>query len=266
MARIVKTSQQWQKRRVWQKIWKNKNARRLRGAILREKPNIMLRHNVISICLSGLQSWSSINVASLSRANHLHRPKGVFVKRSKHSRIRSLLLSPSVVTSLRKKFPLTPIPLCHDSGDLLCHAIFVRIASFQEAPLETWLEFSLNLWPIIAKSPFPPCSSFRQIRGPFGHVIRILFKPVRQSFVKSPFSQNLSDWPILEVACDQFESCLQFTCGSPSTKPSDFRLSAGSGNDRECKQTLKNAAQRVMTLLMSYAPISISQWLFRCRH
>ena len=92
-------------RRVWQKNFK-KNARRLRGAILTEKPNIMLRHNVIyvdTICLSGLQGWSSINVASLSRANHLHRPKGVFVKRSKHSRIRSLLLSPSVVTSLRRQ-------------------------------------------------------------------------------------------------------------------------------------------------------------------
>lgn len=169
--------------------------------------------------------------------------------------------------SSEKSFPLTPIPLCYESGDLLCHAISVRIASFQEAPLETWLEFSLNLWPIIAKSPFPPCSSFRQIRGPFGQVITILFKPVRQSFVKSPFSQNLSHWPILEVACDQFESCLQFTCGSPSTKLSDFRLSAGSGNDRECKQALKTPTQRVMTSLwMSYAPISISRRLFRCRH
>ena len=102
----------------------------------------MLRNNVIyvdTICLFGLQGWSSdsINVASLSRANLLLRPKGVFVKRSMHSRIRSLLLSPSVVTSLPKKFPLTPIPLCHDPGDLLCHAISVRIANVQEAPLET---------------------------------------------------------------------------------------------------------------------------------
>ena len=161
----------------------------------------MLRNNVIyvdTICLFGLQGWSSdsINVASLSRANLLLRPKGVFVKRSMHSRIRSLLLSPSVVTSLRKKFPLTPIPLCHDPGDLLCHAISVRIANVQEAPLETWLEFSLNLWPIIAKSPLPQYSSFSSNSGAliFGHVMRILFKPVtRQFFVKSPFSQNSSD-------------------------------------------------------------------------
>lgn len=138
MARIVKTSQQRQKSRVWQK----KNCWKVTKGFFDEKPNIMLRNNVIyvdKICLFGLQGWSSdsINVASLSRANHLHRPKGVFVKRSKHSRIRSLLLSPSVVTSLRKKFPLTPIPLCHDPGDLLCHAISVRIANVQEAPLET---------------------------------------------------------------------------------------------------------------------------------
>ena len=63
MARIVKTSQT----RLAKKFEK-KNARRLRGAILTEKPNIMLRHNVINvntICPSGLQGWSS-KVGSLS--------------------------------------------------------------------------------------------------------------------------------------------------------------------------------------------------------
>ena len=36
-----------------------------------------------------------INLTSLSRANHFYRPKGVFVKRTMHFRVRPLLLSPS---------------------------------------------------------------------------------------------------------------------------------------------------------------------------
>ena len=35
----------------------------------------------------------------------------------------------------------------------------------------------------------------------------------------------------------EFEIHLQFPCGSPSTELSDFRQSAQSGNERECKQT-----------------------------
>ena len=38
----------------------------------------------------------------------------------------------------------------------------------------------------------------------------------------------------------EFEFHLQFPCGSPSTELSDFRQSARNGNERECKQTLKN--------------------------
>ena len=41
----------------------------------------------------------------------------------------------------------------------------------------------------------------------------------------------------------EFEFHLQFPCGSPSTELSDFRQSARSGNERECKQTLKNTCQ-----------------------
>ena len=37
----------------------------------------------------------------------------------------------------------------------------------------------------------------------------------------------------------EFEFYLQFACGSPSTELSDFRRSARSGNERDCKQTLK---------------------------
>ena len=68
----------------------------------------------------------------------------------------------------------------------------------------------------------------------------------------------------------EFEFCLQFPCGSPSTERSDFRQSARSGNERECKQTLKNTlklAPSVMTSLpVSSPPISISHRLFRCRY
>ena len=37
----------------------------------------------------------------------------------------------------------------------------------------------------------------------------------------------------------EFEFCLQFPCGSPPTELSNFRQSARSGNERECKQTFK---------------------------
>ena len=45
----------------------------------------------------------------------------------------------------------------------------------------------------------------------------------------------------------EFEFYLQFPCCSLSTELSDFRQSARSGNERECKQTLKNTCQGVMT-------------------
>ena len=41
----------------------------------------------------------------------------------------------------------------------------------------------------------------------------------------------------------EFKFPLQFPCGSPSTELSDFRQSAQSANERECKQTLKNTWQ-----------------------
>ena len=45
----------------------------------------------------------------------------------------------------------------------------------------------------------------------------------------------------------EFEFHLQFPCCSLSTELSDFRQSARSGNEHECKQTLKNTCQGVMT-------------------
>ena len=42
----------------------------------------------------------------------------------------------------------------------------------------------------------------------------------------------------------EFECRLQFPCGSLSTELSDFCQTARSGNERECKQTLKNMCQR----------------------
>ena len=41
----------------------------------------------------------------------------------------------------------------------------------------------------------------------------------------------------------EFEFHLQFSRGSLSTELSDFRQSAPSGNERECKQTLKSTRQ-----------------------
>ena len=61
----------------------------------------------------------------------------------------------------------------------------------------------------------------------------------------------------LDIECH-----LQFLFGSPSTELSDFRQSARSGNERECKHV-----PRVMTsLLMSSPPISILHRLFRSRY
>ena len=41
----------------------------------------------------------------------------------------------------------------------------------------------------------------------------------------------------------EFEFHLQLPCGSPLTELSDFRQSVRSGNERECKQTLRNTCQ-----------------------
>ena len=71
----------------------------------------------------------------------------------------------------------------------------------------------------------------------------------------------------LAITSLEFEFHLQFPCGLPSTELSDFRQSARSGNEHECKQILKGTCKRVMTsLLMSSPPISISHRLFRCRY
>ena len=45
----------------------------------------------------------------------------------------------------------------------------------------------------------------------------------------------------------EFEFHLQFPCDSPSTKLSDFRQSARSRNEHECKQTLKNIINVIST-------------------
>ena len=47
----------------------------------------------------------------------------------------------------------------------------------------------------------------------------------------------------LATTFPEFEFHLQLPCGSPSTVLSDFRQSARSGNERECKQTLKIKCQ-----------------------
>ena len=93
----------------------------------------MPRHNVIYVdtivCLSdGLQGLSRcivghptrVNLTSLSRGNHFHRSiKGAY--NCKHSRARSLLLSPlRLHLGAKKNISLPSVLLCHLSGDLLC--------------------------------------------------------------------------------------------------------------------------------------------------
>ena len=55
---------------------------------------------------------------------------------------------------------------------------------------------------------------------------------------------------------------LNSSCGSSSTELSDFRQSARSGNERECK----HVPRVMMSSLMSSPPISISHRLFQCRY
>ena len=67
----------------------------------------------------------------------------------------------------------------------------------------------------------------------------------------------------LATASPEFQFHLQFPRGSSFSGLSDFRQSAESGNERDCKQTLKNTCRGVMrSLLMSPTPISISLRLF----
>ena len=47
----------------------------------------------------------------------------------------------------------------------------------------------------------------------------------------------------------KFEFHLQFPCCSPSTELSDFRQSARSGNEHECKQTLKNTLKIITNVI-----------------
>lgn len=48
----------------------------------------------------------------------------------------------------------------------------------------------------------------------------------------------------LVTTSPEFEFPFQFPCCFPSIELSDFRQSARSGDERECKQTLKNTSQR----------------------
>ena len=75
-----------------------------------------------------------------------------------------------------------------------------------------------------------------------------------------------SPWPSGGGARKRRRACnyvpgifLQFPCGFPSTELSDFRQSARSGNERECKQIEK----QVPRVLMSSPPNSISTQIFK---
>ena len=55
----------------------------------------------------------------------------------------------------------------------------------------------------------------------------------------------------------EFEFHLQFPCGFPSTELSDFCQPAGSGNERDCKQTLKNSHLRQSAFRIDFFDASI---------
>ena len=93
-------------------------------------------------------------------------------------------------------------------------------------------------------------------------IILLPYPKTKENKIKPKLNHNIS---MADMACEQalrgalavgrekegelatlsleFEFHLQFPCGSPSTELSDFRQSARSGNERECKQTSKNTCQ-----------------------
>ena len=107
------------------------------------KPNIMLGHNVIyvdTICLCGLHGWSSdSHQSNLSfKSQSFLSPWGsVRVKEHAFPRSSPLTFTITAITSLRKKFfSLPPIPLCHESGDLLCvYHLVHSLGEFLAPPL-----------------------------------------------------------------------------------------------------------------------------------
>ena len=88
----------------------------------------------------------------------------------------------------------------------------------------------------------------------------------RTRFQASYGNSDSANWPGYEAL--EFECRLQFPCGSPSTELSDFRQSAWSGNERECRQTLTNKCQEhdVITNVISanqhFAP-TFSKQIFK---
>ena len=111
--------------------------------LLCKKPNIMLGHNVIyvdTICLCGLHGWSSdSHQSNLSfKSQSFLSPWGsVRVKEHAFPRSSPLTFTITAITSLRKKFfSLPPIPLCHESGDLLCvYHLVHSLGEFLAPPL-----------------------------------------------------------------------------------------------------------------------------------
>ena len=70
----------------------------------------------------------------------------------------------------------------------------------------------------------------------------------------------------LAITSLEFEFHIQFPCGSPSTELSDFRQSARSGNERECKQTLKNTCRGSWRHYWYHLRQSAFRIVFRCRY
>ena len=98
----------------------------------------MLRHNVQiyvdTIYLCGLHGWSSdSHQSNLSfKSQSFLSPKGsVRIKKHAFPRSLSLPFTITAITSRRKNFfSLPPIPLCHESADLLC--VYHLVCSLDE--------------------------------------------------------------------------------------------------------------------------------------
>ena len=149
------------------------------------------------------------------------------------------------------------------------------------------------------------CNSFNSSISPSFRFQRFDFKG-KSVRLKRRMKDLFPNWPslskvLLKVQCSNLFICIIMLCSLRASSPghsgggagkgrracnyvsgiwippsiplvtelSDFLQSVQRGNERGCKQTLKNMwkhTPRVDTLLMSSPPISILHWLFQCRY
>ena len=97
-------------------------------------------------------------------------------------------------------------------------------------------------------------NTLKWVRSKSGAVVRTLASHRRQGPGSNPGVDTIRGVAKFSTSCREMEGELattspefkfhfQFPCGSPSTELSDFHQSARSGNERKCKQKLKNTCQ-----------------------